>query len=229
MSEHDMFRTTLMGGYDKEDVLEQYRKIKDATTAEKNLLQQEIKDKDKRIKALIEQLEEKDVQRDKLKKEIADKYQKYIDHYESISKLLVDSQIKADGIVAEAQEKSKEILRNADEEVKHKIDAAQREIDEKTEAGKRKYIILQEELNSMVELFQQLQRRFTDSYEAVQQIIGTIPDTPSKFAKDMIDVNVEEILNRAQEEADEFLDEGFDEDEEQDEDISNLLEKDDEY
>ena len=39
----EMFKTTLMGGFDKEDVLEQFQKQKDKAAEEKNRLLQELK------------------------------------------------------------------------------------------------------------------------------------------------------------------------------------------
>ena len=56
----EKFKTTLMGGFDKDDVLHQVREMKDAAYAEKSKLIKEKKDQEKVIEDLKKQLEEKD-------------------------------------------------------------------------------------------------------------------------------------------------------------------------
>lgn len=59
----EKFKTTLMGGFDKDDVLHQVREMKDAAYAEKSKLIKEKKDQEKVIEDLKKQLEEKDRER----------------------------------------------------------------------------------------------------------------------------------------------------------------------
>ena len=188
MSEHEIFRTTLMGGYDKEDVIEQFRNQKDAAASEKSRLLKELEVKDAQIQELKDQLvqkdvqlEEKDAQRAKLEKDVSDKYQKYVDHFESISRLLVESQIKADETISEAEQEKDRILAEADAEATRRVDAVQQEIDEKLADGKRRYVGVQEEMNEIVELINQAQKRFMASYKEVHRIVSAMPESLQEF------------------------------------------------
>ena len=104
----ERFKTTLMGGFDKDDVLNQVREMKDAAYAEKSKLIKEKKEQAKQIQELKKQLakkdsekaaalqkqkaahkeeiahleeriQEKQKQKEKLEREISEKYQKYIE------------------------------------------------------------------------------------------------------------------------------------------------------
>ena len=117
----EMFKTTLMGGFDKDDVLAKVKNIKDEAYAEKSKLIKAGKEKDKKIKALQDQinqnnirkaqemdelraehrqelkkmeklLEAKNAQKEKLEWEIAEKSQKYIDRYDLIGSLILEAQ-----------------------------------------------------------------------------------------------------------------------------------------
>ena len=110
----EMFKTTMMGGFDKDDVLAKVKNIKDEAYAEKSKLIKAGKEKDKKIKELQNQinqnniqkaqemeelreehrrelkkmeklLEVKNAQKEKLEWEISEKYQKYIDRYDPVS------------------------------------------------------------------------------------------------------------------------------------------------
>ena len=58
----EMFKTTLMGGFDKEDVLRQVQKMKEEAYAEKNKLLLVVKGKDKKIEELNNKLALKDAE-----------------------------------------------------------------------------------------------------------------------------------------------------------------------
>ena len=198
MSEHEVFRTTLMGGYDKEDVLEQFRNQKGAAAAEKSRLLKELEVKNTEIQELKEQLankdvqlEEKDVQLAKkdtqmvqLEKEFSDKYQKYTDHFESISRLLVESQIKADETINQAEQEKERILGEAEAEAARRVDAVQLEIDEKLADGKRRYVEVQQEMNEIVELINQAQKKFMASYKEVHRIVSAMPESLQEFEEE---------------------------------------------
>ena len=51
------------------------------------------------------------------------------------------------------------------------------EIDDKLLEGKKKYVAVQEEMNEIVQLINQAQRRFMASYKEVHQIISTMPSS----------------------------------------------------
>lgn len=202
----EMFKTTLMGGFDKDDVLTKVQIMKDEAYAEKSKLIKEKKEKDKKIDELNKRLNLKDVQRDqqimelreehakemeevlarlrmkeeqkdKLEQQIQVKYQKYIDRYDLIGSLILDAQEKAEKIVKEAEETRDKMLEEARIEAQKCLDAVQTEVDDKLAEGKRKYIAVQEEMNEIVELINQAQRRFMSSYREVHQIISTMPES----------------------------------------------------
>ena len=66
MSDSEMFKTTLMGGYDKDDVMEQIRKLKDAHAGEVGRLTKEIQQKNSRIEELTHRLVTKEEQKENL-------------------------------------------------------------------------------------------------------------------------------------------------------------------
>ena len=55
------------------------------------------------------------------------------------------------------------------------MEAVQSEIDDKLREGKKKYIAVQDEMNEIVQLINQAQKRFMASYKEVHQIISTMP------------------------------------------------------
>ena len=166
MAEYEMFKTTLMGGYDKEEVQELIQKLKD-----------EMAELQKRI-------ELKEAYQARMEEDIKEKYQKYIDNYESIGKLVFEAQIKAEGMENEAREKCEKMIAEAEEEAKRRVEAVQSEIDDKLLEGKKKYVAVQEEMNGIVELINQAQRRFMSSYKEVHQIISSMPTSLSDIGED---------------------------------------------
>ena len=193
--EEERFKTTLMGGFDKDDVLNQVREMKDAAYAEKSKLIKEKKEQAKQIQELKKQLakkdsekaaalqkqkaahkeeiahleeriQEKQKQKEKLEREISEKYQKYIDRYDLIGGLVLESEEKAEKIIREANEKAEQVLNDV-----------QAEMDAKLADGKRKYIAVQDEMNEIVELINQAQIRFMASYKEVHKIVSAMPET----------------------------------------------------
>lgn len=184
--EQDVFKTTLMGGYDKDDVLEQVQRMKDAAMDEQARLKRTIAEKDSKIAELQKRLELKEAQQLRLEQDVKEKYQKYIDKYESITKLVFDAQVKADDMVEQAASECEKLRKQTEEEciqmreeaeaeAKNTIDSIQGEIDEKLSEGKKRYIAVQEELNEIVELINQAQKRFMASYKEVHSIVNTMP------------------------------------------------------
>ena len=210
MAAEEMFKTTRIGGFDKEDVLEQFQKLKDAAEQEKNLLQAEIQEKDQKLRELNQKLEQKQNEIDRLEKDIREKYQSYIDNYDTIGRLVFDAEVRSKKIIGEAEGRSREIVGGAEGQSKKIIeeaegrsqeivDQAQKEkdqileqardaarscledvqvkVDEKLAEGKKRYMAVQEELTDIVELLNQVQRRFMQSYKAVHTIISSTPDS----------------------------------------------------
>ncbi len=206
----EIFRTTLMGGFDKDDVLNKVQIMKEEAYAEKTKLIKAGKDKDAKIEELIKRLDLKDVQKeqaleelrqehkqemtqmqerlqmkeeqkDKLERQIHEKYQKYIDRYDLIGSLVLDAQEKAELIIANAEKQRDQILKEAEEEAEKRLAKVQLEVDDKLAEGKRKYVAVQEEMNEIVELINLAQKRFMASYKEVHRIISTMPESMSEL------------------------------------------------
>lgn len=177
MNENEMFKTTLMGGYDKDDVMEQLKKMKDAHAGEIARLVREIQQKNHRIEELSQRLSVREEQNAKLEHDIKTKYQQYIDHYDSISRFVVEAQIRSENIINEAKVKGERIIAQAEAEAQNRINAVQAEVDERLAEGKRKYVAVQEELNELVDLITQVQNRIMASSEEVHQIVNSMPES----------------------------------------------------
>lgn len=52
MSKAEMFKTAVMGGFDKDDVMEQFQILQDKAADEKVKLEQQIQEKEEKIKEL---------------------------------------------------------------------------------------------------------------------------------------------------------------------------------
>lgn len=173
----EMFKTTLMGGFDKEEVLAEIDRMKEEAQGEQDRLKGELADRDEKITHLLKRLELKDDQFARLELEVKEKYQKYVDNYDSIGKLVFEAQIRADEILSQARKDSEEIRRSAQAEADTKMAAVQSEVDEKLAEGKKRYIAVQEEMNEIVELINQAQNRFMESYKEVHRIVSAMPES----------------------------------------------------
>ena len=186
MAENEMFKTTLMGGYDKDEVHEQIQKMKDEMAEQQLMYRKQLAEKDSRIAELEKRIELKEASQEKLEADVRDKYQKYIDNYESIGRLVFEAQLKADAMVKEAEEKCSTMIQDAEDEARQKVEAVQKEIDAKLLEGRKKYLAVQEETNSIVELINQAQKRFMSSYREVHQIISNMPTALSDMGDEGI-------------------------------------------
>lgn len=185
MAEYEMFKTTLMGGYDKEEVQEQIQKLKDEMAESQENYKKQLADKDARIAELQKRIELKEDYQARLEEDIREKYQKYIDNYESIAKLVFEAQVKADTLERETKEKCEKMLQDAEEEARRKVESVQSEIDDKLLEGKKKYLAVQEEMNGIVELINQAQKRFMSSYREVHHIISSMPTSLNDLEEDV--------------------------------------------
>lgn len=188
MGDYEMFKTTLMGGFDKDDVMQKMEELKDSSFREKKRLEKELKEKNEKIAELSKRLELKEAQKEKLEQDVTEKYQKYVDNYEKIGSIIFNAQIQADAMIKEAEKKRDEILKNAETEAEKmraeaereaaaRIEKVQEEVNEKLADGKKKYIAVQDEMNDIVELINQAQKRFMSSYKEVHRIITTMPES----------------------------------------------------
>ena len=186
----EAFKTKLMGGYDKDDVQEQMQRMRDEAMDEQARLKRVIAEKDARIAELNKRLELKEQQQERMEEEIKNKYQVYIDKYDSIAKLVFDAQIRSDDMLQKTTEECDKmrkktwaecsrIREDAEEEARRTIDSIQQEVDDKLAEGKKRYVAVQNELNEIVELINQAQKRFMASYKEVHNIINTMPESLS--------------------------------------------------
>ena len=236
MAEYEVIKTTLFGGYKKSAVHEVIQRLKDEMADQEASFRKEIEERNARIDELQRRIEEKDKEQARAEEEIQEKYQKYVDNYESISKLVLEAQLKAESMEKDAGEKCDKMVADAEEEAKRKINAIQPEIDERLAEGEKKYHAVQDEMNRMVAMIDQIQQKFSASYDAVHQIVSGMPE----FLDGLDEMTGEDKKTGSEEEDDlDFLD-GIDdmgsldeEDEEQDDSklalqMSKLLSEEDE-
>ena len=111
-----------------------------------------------------------------------------MDNYEKIGSIILNAQIQADEMISKAQKQCEEMLKetekqaakmreDADREARARIDQVQKEVNETLADGKKKYIAVQDEMNEIVELINQAQKRFMSSYKEVHRIVSTMPDS----------------------------------------------------
>ena len=225
----EIFKTTLMGGYDKDDVMRQIQKMKEEAYAEKSKLLLNIKEKEGVIADLRQKLADKDAKIDGLEKDIKGKYQSYIDNYDMISQLVYETRVhsdqvlgsvkaekekllagareeaqrsredarkEADACLSQARDKARSCLEMAQreaaqcqaaarEEAQRLVSDAQKEADTRLAEGKKKYAAVQEELNGLVEMVNQVQKRFMESYKAVHALLRTMPAPMQELEDDM--------------------------------------------
>ncbi len=192
--QEEMFKTTLMGGYDKEDVLEQVGKIKSEAWEEQIRLKQEIATLQDKNTQLTKRLELKDEQYIRLEADVREKYQKYIDNYDSIGRLLFNAQVQADDIIKKANDEAQQILEKARAEAKSCVEQMQTEVDERLAEGKKRYVAVQEEMNEVVELMNQAQNRFMASYKEVHKIISSMPESLQEIEDEPEEISVDQEL-----------------------------------
>lgn len=202
MGEHEMFKTTLMGGYDKEEVQELIQKMKDEMAEVQVNYRKQLAERDERIAELQKRIELKDAYQARMEEDIKEKYQKYIDNYESIGRLVFEAQLKSDSMQKEAEEKCSKMIEEAEAEAKRRVESVQSEIDDKLLEGKKKYLAVQEEMNGIVELINQAQKRFMSSYKEVHQIINSMP-TSLNDIEDVVDLEIQKLEGNS---SDEILD-----------------------
>ena len=188
MSEQGNFKTTIMGGYDKDSVNETFQQMKDEAAAEQLRLKKMIIERDKKIEELTKRIQLKETHQEKLEKEIQEKYQKYVDNYESIGKLVFDAQVRAESTVQDAQKEAEKIREEAEkeadqirlkaeQEAKEKVESVQGEINLTIGAGKENYKLIREELDHVLQIIDEAQQRLACANSEAHQIIEEMPDS----------------------------------------------------
>ena len=197
----ELFKTTAFGGYDKEEVQQELQKLKENAYAEKTqilmelessrketvTLRKALEEKDARITELQDTLLEKDRELSDLERTIREKYQSYVDNYDTIGSLIYEAKIHAKQVNRETEEERQKMLEEARSEAARireeasgsaakSIQDAQIEIDRRNRAGQVQYEAVQEEINNVMEIFNNLQKQFMSSYKTIQEIVRDRPD-----------------------------------------------------
>ena len=195
----EMFRTAKFGGYDKDDVEQEIQRLNDAAMVEKNELKgkldqanakiraqaQELEVRSAKIKELQDALIAKDTELQNVEKEVKDKYQSYVDNYDTIGSLIYEAKLRAkqvdrdteaqkQKILAEAQTEAQQIRDNAAAEGEKMIEDVEKQIEEKNRNGKMQYEAVQEELAHVIEIFNQVQKQFMNSCREIQNIVSDV-------------------------------------------------------
>ena len=124
--DEEMFKTTLMGGFDKEDVLTKFQEARDEAYKEQKKLEAQVEERDKLISELRQSLKNKETENEQLQKDIKEKYQSYIDNYDSIGKLVYDAKVRSDNMMSETKQQCDQMLRETKEECARMVEEARR-------------------------------------------------------------------------------------------------------
>ena len=111
----ELFKTTLMGGFDKDDVMTKVQNLKDQAYAAQKKLEAKIEENEQEIEKLNRKIREREDKIEELEKNIHEKYQSYIDNYDSISGLVFEAQVKAKKLTQETDESCREKTEETDE------------------------------------------------------------------------------------------------------------------
>lgn len=169
-------KTTLMGGYDKEDVQNKISSLIDKYETEASKKDKEIEELKKSVSEKNEQISAKNSEIDKLNKDIEEKYQGYIDNYNTIGKIVYETRIQSEKTLDDARIKGESIIAEANKKAQLSIDKAQEEVDKRISEGKKRYDVLQEEINELLQLVNQVQHKFMQSFKAIHEISGAMND-----------------------------------------------------
>ena len=190
--DESLFKTTLMGGFDKEDVMAKFREARDEADAERKSLEEQIAERDSLIEELRQSVRAKETEIEQLQKDIREKYQSYIDNYDSIGKLVFDAKVRSDNMMAETKEKCEKMLqetkkdcarlvkeaREKEEEVVAVYEAkieqqakeAQQFMQQQMAQGSSGYRMVQTEVTQIIRAMDALQKGFLESYKKVRMV-----------------------------------------------------------
>ena len=164
-----------------------------------------LAEKDQKIYELQSALIAKDQELLEKDRQVREKYQSYIDNYETISSLIYESKIRAKQVDREAESTRQRILAEAEADAMRireeaKADAAktledtQRQIDERNREGTLKYDAIQEELSRVLESFNKVQKQFMNSYRDIQRIISE-DEAPISADSYLSDENMDHFIS----------------------------------
>lgn len=176
----ELFRTTLMGGFDKDDVLTKFQDLKNKSYAAEKKLEAQLEEKNQEIQALYQKLKDSEAKNSMLEKNIREKYQSYIDNYDSISQMIFEAQVKAKKLVKDAQDESEKMRADAASDCeKLRRDAK--------EACQKQQKDTKEQCDKMVEDARQKGEKLVARYE--QQLQAEAEQIQGHMIKELTDTN----------------------------------------
>ena len=201
--DEEMFKTTLMGGFDKEDVLTKFQEARDEAYKEQKKLEAQVEERDKLISELRQSLKNKETENEQLQKDIKEKYQSYIDNYDSIGKLVYDAKVRSDNMMSETKQQCDQMLRETKEECARMVEEARRKEEEvvavyeakieqqaqeaqqfmgrQMTQGRDSYRIIRNEMAQMVQAMNELQKGFLESYKKVRTVKDAMDRSAQKL------------------------------------------------
>ncbi len=180
MNDYTMFRKAL-NGFDKEEVLDYIKRLEEDHARAIAELEKKNKHLEKVMEELKSRITMKDDRISKLENDIEKKYQPYIDNYQQIGELIYASKIKGDQILSDAQLQADRMLSDADREANRRVGTAQGEIKARLEDGRKQYQTIRSEMDDVVNMFHQLQRKFVVTYKDMNEIIESMPESLDEF------------------------------------------------
>ncbi len=237
----EMFRPAKKNGFDREDVLNKVQAIKEAATIEKNAIQEKLDAALKENEELKAKTADLQTEVEKLKKDISEKYQSYIDNYEMIGSLIYDAKVQSKTIISNAEKEKNSMLDKAkaeseailkDAEAQRRIIVAEAkktvedntartkaEIDAQVVEAQLRYSCIREKTGKLMDGLNDIQEKILSAFDGIHDIAES--DEALKQA-------LEEARAEAAEKAaalDEELEEddfGFDEPDDEDEEDLDL-------
>lgn len=181
------FKTSFRG-FDKSEVLAFLEKQEKQLREEKERTDREIRLRDKAIAELKLRLTRKEEELVHTQQDIEKKYKPYIANYEQIGELvyqsrlqsdkaLIEAREQADRIIAEGRDKAERTVQEAEERAKKRAEIAEEVVADKVAEGKKKYLRIQNEMNTIIDIVNEAQRRFIQSYKDIHQTIQNVPNT----------------------------------------------------
>lgn len=190
----DQFKSARKGGYDKEDVDQQFFEIKEAAAEEKSRLNEQLEMKDSQLEELRKLVKKQQSEIDSMKQDIAEKYQSYIDNYDTIGRIIYDSNVQAKKIVDEANLEHDQIISQAQDRAGQIIEEARlnatadalrekQSLEAQIERCKKDYAIISDKISQLLRKVDDMQKEFNSTVRS----INTIADSEDFSTKNSFD------------------------------------------
>ncbi|MBR3397007.1 MAG: hypothetical protein IKG70_04050 [Lachnospiraceae bacterium] len=177
----DQFKSARKGGYDKEDVDQQFFEIKEAAAEEKNRLSEQLEMKDSQLEELRKIVKKQQTEIDTMKQDIAEKYQSYIDNYDTIGRIIYDSNVQAKKVVDEANQEHDQIIAQAQEKAGQIIEEARlnatadalrekQSLEAQIERCKKDYAIISDKISQLLRKVDDMQKEFNTTVHSINSI-----------------------------------------------------------